>query len=405
MDSLIEHLTARNLAVAGGITFLVYYVVSFMYFAFIHPLSKVPGPRTWGGSRLPFLWSLVRGNLPHDLISLHCKYGQVLRIGPDEVTFSHPDAFNQICGPTGAQQFLKHPTWWRPFPGIPLSMIWSVDGDQHAYIRKCFSQGFTMRSLREQEPIVDRYVDLLVSRIRETIAPGGEKGGEVDFLRWFNYMSFDIFGDLAFGESFECLEQGDYHQWIANIFRHIKAMAGMASIRFYPTIEKALVYVVPKSFRKAQQDHFQLVVDKVRRRIERDGFTRPDIMSGVMIQGHHEAGGKDGKGLPLDIVNGTFSELTIAGSESTGSVLTATINTLIHNPRILATLVDEVRGTFRSEAEINFDTLRDLKYLNAVINESLRMSPPIRWLPPRQCPPGGNVVCGYWLPGGVRFLP
>jgi len=77
----------------GCITFLVTYpLLQFIYYNYFHPLAKIPGSPLWCSSRLFFLWSFARGTLIKDLEKMHEKYGQVLRIAPDEVTFSHPNA-------------------------------------------------------------------------------------------------------------------------------------------------------------------------------------------------------------------------------------------------------------------------------------------------------------------------
>ncbi len=41
-------------------------------------------------------------------------------------------------------------------------------------------------------------------------------------------------------------------------------------------------------------------------------------------------------------------------------------------------------------------------YLNAVIEEGLRIAPPFPAGLPRVVPPGGDTVCGEWLEAGVR---
>jgi len=109
--------------------------------------------------------------------------------------------------------------------------------------------------------------------------------------------------------------------------------------------------------------------------------------------------------MSMDKLNASFLELTVAGSESTAVVLSGAINKLIQDPDRLAILVDEIRTRFKTFEEITFDALRDLKYLNAVINEALRLTPPLQWIPSRQVPPEGATVCGKWLPGGVSPIP
>jgi hypothetical protein len=55
--------------------------------------------------------------------------------------------------------------------------------------------------------------------------------------------------------------------------------------------------------------------------------------------------------------------------------------------------------------EINLASLGKLRYLSAVIEEGFRMALPVLSGLPQVVPTGGGVVCGEWLPEGVRQLP
>lgn len=67
-------------------------------------------------------------------------------------------------------------------------------------------------------------------------------------------------------------------------------------------------------------------------------------------------------------------------------------------------LVDEVRGTFKSASEISWATVKDLLYLNAVNQEVLRICAPVPTNLCRVVPPGGAVIDGRPVPGGVSLL-
>jgi len=110
---------------------------------------------------------------------------------------------------------------------------------------------------------------------------------------------------------------------------------------------------------------------------------------------------KDGRALPPETVHSTFSELMIAGSETMTMALSAALNLLVHNVDKMKVLVGEIRGRFPSLDEITVQAVRDMGYLNAVLNEVLRLCPPVPWMPPWRVPEGGGMVCGRWLPGGV----
>lgn len=82
-----------------------------VYNVYFHPLAGIPGPQTWSATRLPFVRSLLSGTLVHDIQELHRRYGPVLRIAPNEVTFSQPEAWNDIFQTRrGCLQSLKEPT-------------------------------------------------------------------------------------------------------------------------------------------------------------------------------------------------------------------------------------------------------------------------------------------------------
>ncbi|GAB1320003.1 Cytochrome P450 monooxygenase astJ [Madurella fahalii] len=403
MDALLTGLytpTSVALTCLLGLV-VVYPLLRSIYRIQFDALSGIPGKRTWSASRLPFIWSLVRGTLVQDLEEMHRQYGPVLRVAPDEVSFAHPDAWSDILQPRagGNPPFLKHPTWWTPMPGTPPGLVTAIDPKLHAAIRKRLSPAFTSTALKSHEPVLHQYVDLLIERLRQTLASGDEDGDEIDVVRWFNYLTFDVFGDLAFAESFECLQRSQYHRWIALIFENLKYNGALISSRFYPVVDWILAKTIPPSLRKAQKDHFQQIVEKVRHRLDHHHETRRSDFMSYLTSSRGPVDVNDQLG--LDIINASFSELAIAGSETTAMALSAALNLLIHNTDKRDILVNEIRQRFRTYDEITADALRGLVYLNAVLNEVLRLCPPVPWMPPRQVPEGGSTVCGRWLPGGT----
>jgi cytochrome P450 len=63
--------------------------------------------------------------------------------------------------------------------------------------------------------------------------------------------------------------------------------------------------------------------------------------------------------------------------------------------------VAEVRGAFKSETDVTIDELAKLPYLNACIEEGLRMYPPISSGLPRVTPQEGAMIAGKSVPGNV----
>ena len=282
--------------------------------------------------------------------------------------------------------------------GQPDSIANAISPEAHTPIRKLLSPAFTTRALRQQEKILQMHTNLFIEQLSKRVKEAGEvKRIEMDIAPWFNYLAFDIFGDLAFGESFDCVPSGKLHPWITFIFDHVKAAAFLVMTGYYPPLKWLLMKCVPASLKKVQQDHFQQIVDKVERRLNWEQ-ERPDIMSHVMKEQ------SDKQSVPMGEVHATFMLLAIAGSETGATVLGGIVNYLIQSPDKLALLETEIRDTFDSADKIALDALQDLPYLNAVINEGLRLCPPIPWILPRRVPSDGDTVCGVWLPGGVSIL-
>lgn len=368
-----------------------------LYNIYFHPLAYLPGPRTWAATRLPFIWALLRGTIVHDFEKLHRRYGPVVRTAPNEVSFSSGDAWTDIyANRPEHRQFLKDPTWWAKQSGKPDSLLSAISPSQHARIRKMLAPAFSARALRAQEPVLQKFVNLLVERIQKKVAAANDAEAELDIAPWFNYTTFDIFGDLGFGESFDCLQNSRYHPWIAMLFGSVKAVPFVTSARFYPLIEFVLMKCVPPSLKDKAQKHYQQIVEKVDRRLSWE-VQRPDIMS-YLIDENGQVAWSRGE------LDATFMILTTVGSETTATVLTGILRYLVNQPDTLAIVVDEIRQTFHDAADMTLDSVRDLTYLNAVINEGLRLCPPVPWMLPRLVPEGGEVVCGKWLPAGVSLM-
>lgn len=85
----------------------------------------------------------------------------------------------------------------------------------------------------------------------------------------------------------------------------------------------------------------------------------------------------------------------------TATVLSGTVYHLLTNPAVYQTLTEEIRGTFKSQDQLTIGTLQNMKYLNACLEEGLRIFPPAPVALPRVSPQGGATVCGRFVPEGV----
>jgi len=71
---------------------------------------------------------------------------------------------------------------------------------------------------------------------------------------------------------------------------------------------------------------------------------------------------------------------------------------LCKHPAIKEKLINEIRAAFTADDDITFAKSVRLPYLNAVIEESLRIYPPFVTSLARLSPPGGDTVDGHFVP-------
>lgn len=88
--------------------------------------------------------------------------------------------------------------------------------------------------------------------------------------------------------------------------------------------------------------------------------------------------------------------LTVAGSETTATSLSGITYYLSRNENVYKKLALEIRGTFENYEQIDSRSTLTLPYLKAVIDEGLRIYPPIAIGLPRVSP--GETVDGHYIP-------
>ena len=344
---------------------------------------------------MSFIYSLVRGNLVGDVKDIHDRYGEIVRLAPNELSFAREDAWHDIFAyRPGHLPFPKNPIWFHPPAGQPHNIVTIPDEGDHTRIRHLLNHAFSEKSLKAQEPVIESYADLLISRLKEEVSASQNttSSAVIDLIDWYHYITFDIVGDLAVGESFNCLRDKELHPWIAMIFNYIKTMTLATSARFYPWIEYILMKVlVPHSVLQQAKDHYQLALDRIHHRMNLEK-QRPDFMTPVLERNE----GADA--MSMSEIESTFAILIIAGSETVGTTLAGITNALIQNLDLLRRLTAEILTVFSAEDQITIASTRDLAYLTAVINEGLRMCNPVPAGLPRVVPPGGDTVAGHWLP-------
>ncbi|KAH7125636.1 cytochrome P450 [Dendryphion nanum] len=381
------------LLIVGGC--IAYGVLLGIYNLTFHPLRSYPGPLLWRAYRFPYAHTLLTGKLPFKVLELHKKYGPVVRLAPNELSYTCSDAMKTIYGhhnPTteGYSEFDKDRVEYQP----NLKGIYNILGahaSDHGRFRRLFSHSFSEKGMREMQPRIQSYVELLLVGLKETAA----KKEYADMQEWFNWTTFDMIGDLAFGESFHCLETKKTDPWIAAIFGSVKIMPFISTIERY-NLHSILPYLTPKKLKNLRLQNYHKITKLIDQRVDQ-GTDRGDFWDKVIEKSDFEKG----TGMTKEEMVSNAGVLVLGGSETTATLLSGTTYLLLKHPDVLKKLNNEVRGAFRHEDEIDLLSINKLDYMLAVLDEAMRVYPPVPNAGNRLVPKGGAMVAGKWVPGGT----
>ncbi|OJD29903.1 cytochrome p450 [Diplodia corticola] len=375
---------------------VVKFVVTAVYNVYFHPLSKYPGPKLALTSNLVWWMISYTGKIEQWTRKQHETYGEIVRLGPDRLSYINPQAWKDIYGHRSAGK-KENGKDLRRFYTKDINDKYHVlntpDVVEHGNLRRIFSNAFSEKALKLQEPLIKRYVDKLIWNMYRMTKEDPDVS--LGMVKLYNLTTFDIISDLTFGEPLGLLEQSEYTPWVQAIFANVKAQHMQRIQLEFPMLGKIMSWFIPQSLIDQQKAHFQHSAERVDRRLEKgvDG-DKPDIWGLVLAKG------KDNQ-LGLGEMHANSSIFMIAGSETTATLLSGLTFYLLKNPDKLRKVVDEVRAV-ASEDELTLELLPRMPYLNACFEEGLRVYPPVPIGPPREVPQGGNVICGDWVPEKTR---
>jgi len=169
-----------------------------------HPLARYPGPAIAKTSKLWVSYVCAKGDLHRYYKSLHDRYGDVVRVGPNELSIRDASLIHPILGQGGLP---KGPRW---VPDGPPALIAQRDPILHTEQRKPWTRALSSTAMKEYEVLVAKRVRQLVGCLGDMIERSDSKkaNATVDMTQWLKFFSTDFMGDMAFGGGFELMKAG-----------------------------------------------------------------------------------------------------------------------------------------------------------------------------------------------------
>lgn len=351
-----------------------------------------PGSKFCAASNVPYLCAVVKGDAVSWIRSQHDQYGEVIRIGTNKLSYISPQAWKDVFGHRtgGRLENSKDTKFYSPGWEGEHNIISVWDSQEHGRLRKIFSNAFSDKALRLQEPLIRTYVDKLVRTLDDAARSPDSSTATQDLVKLYNCTTFDIIADLVLGKPLGLLDSSELSPWVEAVFNNMRMVAIGGLMLEYPLLARIIKYFTPRSLREQQELHHKHTNDRVDERL-RSSDERPDIWNLVLQKA-------DGK-LSLSQMYSNASVFMVGGSETTATLMSGLTYLLLQNPEKLQKLVAEVRGL--SKDQLTFECLAHLRYLQACFEETLRLYPPVPTALPREIPKGGNAICGDWIPEGV----
>lgn len=373
--------TTAILVVSGVIgVYLLAYVV---YQRLFHPLARYPGPFL---ASLTDFWQarqVLSLKQPYSLTKLHEKYGPVVRYGPDNVSITLEEAVPVIY--PAASRSLPKTEYYDAFGGAHPNIFGTRDEVHHATRRRHMSHAFSMASIKDMEQYMDENIAILKSEISRFC----RTGQAFDLKELLHNYVIDVLGELAFSQSFELQKTGDRSR-VPPVKEHTLLGTTMGSL---PGMIPWLKWILPKLPVSSIQELFQgrlkcaqLAASCVRRRLDsvksevNTGDTsvknRKDLLTTLIRAKDPETGAKLTQ---TDLETEAFGFI-IAGTHTTMATTTLVLHHLLHNPRSLEKVTEEIFDKLEplssDQSAYPITNLEaKLPYLRLCMQENYRLTP------------------------------
>ncbi|KAL6351895.1 hypothetical protein LRP88_14707 [Fusarium phalaenopsidis] len=341
-------------------------IISRLYQAFLTPLAKVPGPLLAKFTRGWQIWRYYQGNWHKDIEWLHEKYGPVVRIAPNEVSFVDHDALRALYS-------------------------YSRAAPKHAKRRRQVAQAYSLSSVLTAEAFIQQVADETWIQFHKLAR--GRKPLNLDW--WVSAFAYDVVGELGFGEPFGFVKSGEDKDGIMDSV--LTAFVNMGNLGYIP----GQTLYLGKDNVDAYPNFLAQVNKRILERRARGNSERRD-----MLQQFFEA--KTDRGEPIshaDVLSEAANVLG-AGADTTSIGIKACLGYLLLNPdkyRQLQRDIDSycAQNGITSNA-LSYSNCVEIPLLQAVVKESTRLHPSIIFQLPRVVPADGITIRKYFIPGGAH---
>lgn len=168
--------------------------------------SRYPGPFLAKITSWYDVYHSYRMDRHTDQLRCHQKYGKIVRYGPNFLVINTTEALKDVYTNAKSKKIRKGDMYTFLHDDGAFSVHTAIDEDVHSFRRRVMGHAFSEQALKGQEPAMIENIDKWLMALGDDASI--EKKGWTrpkNMSTWSNYLTFDVLGQLCFGESFEMI--------------------------------------------------------------------------------------------------------------------------------------------------------------------------------------------------------
>ncbi|KAH8803588.1 cytochrome protein [Xylogone sp. PMI_703] len=406
-----------SLIILSALTiFASFFLYNVCWALLFSPLARIPGPKSFAWTKFRLAYEDYKGTRTRTIHQLHQKYGPVVRVGPNEVSFNSVTALRQIYG--AGSQFGRPRSFYRMFDiyGQP-HMFTFYSSLEHSARKKILSQMYAKSTILKS-PVADS-IQSKVLQFLNLIERDPPTAAYLD--QSLHYYSLDNITSMVFGDcggATVALDGrppdrqvlSDIHQPTARRYSWFQihfpgytswAMTCNSSLQYILNVFGLLPGDKPLAYSGLQ--HYALATFQ---QYKSNKSPASPTGSSLMTRLLNEQASRSEKGIITDMdIAAECADHLDAGLKTTSDTLMFALWALSlpshqeYQKRLIAE-VDAVNDSSNKESVTAPSVCDRLLFLDAVIRESLRLYAPIPASQPRTSS-SPTTVDGYLIPAGT----
>ncbi|WPB77532.1 cytochrome P450 [Archangium violaceum] len=336
-----------------------------------------PGPK--GNALLGNILAAAKGEL--DFFRELGSYGDVssFHLGRKRFYFvNHPELIRKVLT---SQNFVRTAISRELMASFLGRGLFSQEGENHLQQRRLMQPAFHHKRIEGYGAVMERYATRMLE---------GWKDGETrDIAHDMMRLTFEIVSKTLFDA-----DTGEQASQVSEAFTGIM----QAVNKEYPVYTVLPEWVPVKRWGASRRavDALNRITNSIIQERRATGEDRGDLLSMLLL-----ARDEDGTKMTDEQVGAQTLSLLFAGHETTANLLSWTWLLLSRNPDIRQKLQEEVDAVLEGRAPTVGD-LRQLKYTESVVKETLRIYPPA-WYAER-APLTDTELGGYTIPANAPIV-